>query len=348
MPFRRWGWVIVLVAALGAAFAAPAAAPSPSQERIIAVGDLHGDYRAWRVIAAAAGLIDRTGRWTGGRTILVQTGDVADRGPDSLKIIHDLRRLQSEARRAGGRVIALVGNHEAMNVIGDLRYVHPGEYAAFTGPRSRAIRDRYYAEHGRAIEEAARQQTPDVTPAQIRATWEQATPLGMIEHRRAWHPEADLGGWVVRNPAIVKLGGLLFVHGGLGPAYAGLPVEVINRRVAAALAARDEAESAIINDPDGPLWYRGLIVREEGDVNALAPPIEQQLSDLLGRQGVRAIVVGHTPSKTGIIIDHDERLVRIDTGISRHYGGPLSYLEIAGGRIIPRTVARADGPRAAR
>ena len=125
---RLWIWPLLAFAAMlipGAMQAKPATA------RIVAVGDLHGDYDAWAAIARAAGLVDAKGRWAGGGAVLVQMGDVADRGPDSLKIIRHLMKLQREAAGRGGRVIVLVGNHEAMNMIGDLRYVHPGEYRAF-------------------------------------------------------------------------------------------------------------------------------------------------------------------------------------------------------------------------
>ena len=348
MWLRRWACAIILVIAWAVAFAAPALSPPPARERIVAIGDLHGDHAAWRDIATAAGLIDRTGRWSGGRTIVVQTGDVADRGPDSLKIIRDLRRLQSEARGTGGRVIVLVGNHEAMNMTGDLRYVHPGEYAAFRGPRSQALRDRYYSDHRRSIEEAARRRSPELTDEQIRAAWEQATPLGMVEHQQAWHPTGEVGAWVVRNPAVVELGDLLFVHGGIGGPYAEMSLREINRRVALALAARDESENAIINDPRGPLWYRGLVARDEDAPGEFPPSIEEELKEVLRRHRARSIIIGHTPSLKGIAISHDGRLVQIDTGISRHYGGPLSYLEILDGRMIPRTVARSAQVEAGR
>ena len=85
---RRGG----MVATLG--LAALARAGHRSVHRIIAVGDLHGDFAAWRDIARAAGLVDTDGNWAGKDTVLVQTGDAVDRGPDSLKIIDDLMRLQ--------------------------------------------------------------------------------------------------------------------------------------------------------------------------------------------------------------------------------------------------------------
>ena len=124
---RLWTRRICLSAAL--ALAMPAAAAPPPLHRIVAVGDLHGDFAAWRDIARAAQLVDSDGGWIGGDTVLVQTGDAVDRGPDSLRIVQDLMRLQREAPRAKGLVIALVGNHEAMNVTGDFRYVSAGDYA---------------------------------------------------------------------------------------------------------------------------------------------------------------------------------------------------------------------------
>jgi hypothetical protein len=122
-----WSRLARLATVLVAVLAVPAtAAPL---HRIVAVGDLHGDFSAWRDILRSASLVDNKGRWSGGDTTLIQTGDAVDRGPNSLEIIQDLMRLQKEAARAHGQVIAMVGNHEAMNLTGDLRYVSAADYA---------------------------------------------------------------------------------------------------------------------------------------------------------------------------------------------------------------------------
>src|ERR1700752_2839721 len=81
---RLWIWPLLLLAAVLVPGTLQA---KPAPDRIVAVGDLHGDYEAWEAIAQAAGLVDAKGRWSGGSTTLVQMGDIADRGPDSLKII---------------------------------------------------------------------------------------------------------------------------------------------------------------------------------------------------------------------------------------------------------------------
>lgn len=338
------------------ALAGPVAAFPQGPARIVAIGDLHGDHDAWRAIAQGAGLIDGSGRWTGGSTLLVQTGDITDRGDDSLKIIRDLQRLQREAQRAGGKVVVLVGNHEAMNMTGDLRYVAPGEYRAFADAGSAERRDRLY-EAGRVrIEAAYRAKNPSLSAKAIRADWIKQTPLGMIEHRAAWAPGGELGRWTMANDAVALIGGTLFVHGGVSPKYAALGVAEINRRVRASLAAQDEAKSAIINDPLGPLWYRGLVSRSLQPVEPPPPPppagaapvappppvptVEQELGAVLKALGANRMVVGHTPILAGISIRHGGRLAAIDTGASRHYGGTLSWLEIRGDRLVPHQVPR--------
>jgi len=336
-----------------AAMLVPAAAPAePAPARIVAVGDIHGDNDAWLAIARAAGLIDAKGRWAGGQTVLVQLGDVVDRGPDSLKVIQHLMKLQREAPRKGGRVIVLVGNHEAMNMLGDLRYVHPGEYKAFADRDSGARRDRVYEANRAAIEAAYRARDPNMSPAAIRDAWMKVTPLGMLEHQAAWLPDGEIGKWVIGNPAVVKLGDTLFVHGGLSEVYAALSIEQINRRVADALKTKDIQPTAIINDPVGPLWYRGLIIRGDADESTRAPippgktvalGIDDEIEVVLQAFGVKRIVVGHTPSLSGIIAADKGKLWRTDSAISRAYGGTPAYLEIVGDKVTAHDVPRPAG-----
>lgn len=116
------------------------AIPSPTPPaRIYALGDLHGDLDNAIATLRLAGLVDGEGHWTGGTSILVQTGDVVDRGPDSKVLLAWLRRLTDEAHAAGGRVEALLGNHEVMNLRGDWRYVSAEDIAAYSGPDARRL-----------------------------------------------------------------------------------------------------------------------------------------------------------------------------------------------------------------
>jgi hypothetical protein len=338
---------IMALAALMGIMAAPASAAKPAQ-RIVAVGDLHGDFDSWQAIARDAGLVDPAGHWAGGKTVLVQMGDVTDRWSDSLKIIRSLQQLQKEAPRKGGKVVVLLGNHEAMNLLGDNRYTTPGEYAAFANAQSAALRDRLYKTNRAAIEAQAKAQNPKLTPDQVRAGWMAQHPLGWAEHMLAWAPSGELGKWAAANPAIVKIGRTLFAHGGLSAEYAKQPLDLVNKRVATAMAAGDDSPTSVLNDPLGPLWYRGLIMKDadaDAERAAAKPPMplitsEQELDAVLAAYGADRVVIGHTPSLKGIQISANGKLARIDTGISRFYGGPLSWLEIVGDKLIPHTVPR--------
>ena len=164
-------------------------------DRIVAIGDLHGDYENYLDALRAAGLVDRKGKWAGGKTHFVQTGDIPDRGPDTSKIIEHIRKLGKQAERKGGRVHNLIGNHEAMNVYGDLRYVHEGEYAALATRRSEALRDRYFDLYMQSLEANAPERFAEL-PEDFREKWNVRHPLGWVEHRQAWDPtwDPDLAG----------------------------------------------------------------------------------------------------------------------------------------------------------
>ena len=323
---------------------------APRQDVDAATTDRRGRRPPWRfrrvaAIALKAHIIDGRDHWSGGSTTLVQTGDIVDRGPDSLKIIHHLMKLQREAPKAGGRVVVLVGNHEAMNMTDDLRYVDPGEFAAFATPRSARLREQVLPTTIAGDRRQLSDQVPDHGAASDPPAWLAQTPLGKVEHQAAWSPRGELGRWTIANPAVAKIGDTVFVHGGISVRYADFPIGEINRRVTAALAIANGAEDPILYDPFGPLWYRGLVTRtpDAADQPAAPPPadaapaapypsIDDELATVLRSFGARRLVIAHTPNPRGIEISHGGRLVRIDTGISRFYGGKLSYLEIIGER----------------
>lgn len=343
------GFLTRIVRAGALALAAIATIAAAPPQRIVAVGDLHGDFAAWQAIARRAGIVDSKGHWAGGKTILVQLGDITDRGPDSLKIVRSLQQLQKEAPRKGGKTIVVLGNHEAMNLTGDNRYTTPGEYAAFVDAQSESRRNQVYDSNRARLEAAARAANPAATAEQVRTAWMTEHPLGWVEHYIAWSPSGELGKWAASNPAIVRIDGTLFVHGGISAEYSKLPVDEINRRVSAAMASGDDSATSILFDPLGPLWYRGLAIADpeaEAARAAAKPPAapltqEQELGVVLAAYGAQRLVIAHTPSLQGIQITNGGRLARIDTGITQYYGGPLTWLEIIGHQVTPHTVPRS-------
>ena len=118
---------------------APVQLRYPMPKRMVAIGDLHGDLAATRSALKAAGAIDDKGTWIGGQLVIVQTGDVLDRGDDEKAIFDLLFKLEGEAKALGGAMILLIGNHELMNAAGDFRYVTRGGAHDFDDHRVEAL-----------------------------------------------------------------------------------------------------------------------------------------------------------------------------------------------------------------
>jgi hypothetical protein len=325
---------LLLAAALAGLAAAPAAARSqklrPCEyqgvERIVAVGDIHGAYDRFLEILRVAGVTDERNRWAGEHTHLVQIGDMVDRGPDSRKVIDFLRDLVDQARRAGGAVHVLLGNHEVMRMLGDLRYTTPGEYEAFVTPDSVNLRQRYV--------ETLRGDRSKVLAE---------TPLGLVEMRIAFGRNGEYGQWLRSLDTVIRINDVVFVHGGLSPEVATNACNVINDTVRRELTTdldrtRAAPLKSLAASPTGPFWYRGL--SQESD-DSFEPKVDEILSD----QHAKAIVVGHTVQKSGRIEPRfGGRVFALDTGMQPAYakGGRASALEIKDGVFTAIYTDRRD------
>lgn len=93
-------------------------------EKLAVMSDLHGQFDLAVRLLQANGVIDSERRWAYGRGHLVVVGDCFDRGAHVTEVLWLLYGLQQQARRAGGDVNLLLGNHESMTLSGDLRYMH--------------------------------------------------------------------------------------------------------------------------------------------------------------------------------------------------------------------------------
>lgn len=285
-------------------------------ERIVAVGDVHGDYAGFVAVLRMTGVIDGENRWTGGRTHLVQTGDVLDRGPDSRKVMDLLMNLEKSAAKAGGRVHALIGNHEAMNLYGDLRYVSAGEFAAFRDDKSQ-----------KRLEEVWERESETMSPKpgeEQKAKWLSERPPGWVEHRLQFGPQGRYGRWIRSHKTIVKINDILFLHGGISPKFVDFDVRKINDAVRRELDdfSRMKEDGAVMNS-EGPLWYRGLAAEE-------TPRGEEELKEVLRSFGAKRIVIGHTPTPGKVRSLYGGRIVTIDVGLSSVYGGHKLCVVIEG------------------
>lgn len=291
--------------------------------RIVAVGDIHGDYDSYIQVLKDAELVNRRGNWIAGDTHFVQVGDLPDRGPDTDRIIEHIQKLQRQSEDDGGKVHALIGNHEAMNMLGDLRYVHPGEYAAFRSSNSRRLRNNLYEYH---LEQLRAANPAFEVEEGYRDQFDESYPLGYVEHRLAWDKEGEIGSWVAANNAIVKVNRSLFMHGGLSPTVLGMSIREINDQVRAELNGAMPENGSLSEADYGPLWYRGLASNEEA--------IEQAHVDaVLEFYDVDHIVIGHTPGLGTVVPRFGGKVIIVDTGISEYYGAHMASLRIEGDRL---------------
>jgi TPR repeat protein len=303
--------------------AMPTAPPPPASQdvwtgvdRIIAVGDVHGDYDQLVAVLKSAKLIDDSKNWTGGKTHLVQTGDILDRGGRSREVMDLLMKLQTQAAAAGGYVHCLLGNHEVMNLYGDLRYVSPGEYGAFRTPDSAKLRDQQYEQFAKAA-------GPEGTPS--REDWNKQHPLGYFEHRAAFGPDGVYGKWLRGLNTAIRINDTLFVHSGIGKKYAEMSMEEMNRKVREELDNPALLQGGIVTDQQGPFWYRDLA---KGDEKQLEPVVEATLQ----HTGAKREAFGHTYADAAITPRFGGKIVMLDIGLPRVYDNvsKIGCLEIDG------------------
>jgi len=178
-------------------------------DRVVVVPDIHGAYPALIRLLQTTGLVDDALRWTGGETHFVSLGDLLDRGPESRKVMDLLMRLQEEAPHAGGQVHVIAGNHELMNLIGDLRYVSASEFAAFADEETAAARDARFESFLEATDK------PIESDAAARQAFDDKYPTGYFAHRRAFMADGSYGEWLMSLPAFIAINDTAFVHGGL-------------------------------------------------------------------------------------------------------------------------------------
>ncbi len=263
----------------------------PAPRRLVAIGDVHGDFQATVRALRIGGLIDADHRWTGGDTVLVQTGDVLDRGDDEQRIVDLLVELKEQAKAAGGVVHTLHGNHELMNAAGDFRYVTPGGFADFEDAP------------GLSFEDSGLSRFP--RPQRARAA--------------AWLPGGAYAKKIAQNPVVLVVGDTVFAHGGVLPKHVD-ELDRVNREVTAWLLGDGPAGRRHVSSPDSPVWSRHFSDEpDEADCRLL--------EETLKRLGVRRMVVGHTVQPR-IRPACDQRVWRVDVGMAAHYGGKPEVLEI--------------------
>ncbi len=302
-------------------------------ERIVAIGDIHGAYDNLVRVLQNANLIDEKLRWVGGAAHLVQNGDMVDRGPYSRKAMDLLMKLEDKAVDAGGRVHVLIGNHEAMNVIGILDLVSAEEYEAFVDRDSRKRRDRIFDRYYEQLRREARSRGEDSPKKRVtREEFDRDYPLGFVEHRQAFSSDGKYGKWIQAHNTAVKINGIVFSHGDWSEEFSKMDIAEVNLRIRQELRGESPIQEGIAFDTASPLQYRGLAQTE---LTTVAQESAQPLvARILQNLGAKRMVVGHTVTVGVIESRFDGKHISIDVGMLELYrGGHRVALEIVNGEI---------------
>jgi hypothetical protein len=256
-PYHASRSLLLLLMSAGLVWAGPARAPAKA-ENIVAIADVHGDFDDFVAILQRSGLIDKQNHWTGGKTIFVQVGDLLDRGPKPREVMDLMMRLEKEAGQAGGQVVSLLGNHEMMNVMGDLRYVTPLNYASFANSDSEKRRKTAYEEYVKWTASHPALLAELTQPMELtEAEWMARHPPGFIEQREALGPKGTYGAWIRGHAAVAEIGGIIFLHGGIDPALAKTKLNAINDKIREEIKAFD-ASKQYLEDEDLILPFYNL------------------------------------------------------------------------------------------
>ena len=306
----------------------------PAVPRVVAIGDLHGDLKVSLQVLRLAKVIpsnifpynvDQIS-WSGGNTWVVQCGDQIDRcRPDSwtknciedwsdvvedegsnMRIIKIFQNLDVEARKVGGRVLGIIGNHELMNVDKDYRYVSPEEFLEFV-PQS--------------------QRGPKFT--------EDGYPMGYYHRLKSFERGGNIAKhYAYQKKSVIQIGKFIFVHGGVGHALASkYTIHELNSIVRKWLLKTGTEEDDKVfdeifrsDDDISPFWCR--LYSEEDDENENTEQGFNQLMGILNKRNeviepIDGMVVAHTPQFMNdryLNSRYNNRLWRVDVGMSRAFG----------------------------
>jgi hypothetical protein len=231
-PGSVWASFLPILMAVGLAWAQPAKLPSNRPDAIVAIADVHGDFDDFVAILQRAGLTDKENHWAGGKTTFVQVGDLLDRGPNSQEVMDLMMTLEQEAGQAGGRVVSLLGNHEMMNIMGDLRYVTAADFASYADTDSEERRKTAYATYVKWRDSHAALLAELPQPMELtEPEWMARHPLGLLEQRDAFAPGGKYGEWLRGHPAVTEIQGTIFLHGGIQPGLAETTLASLDSKI---------------------------------------------------------------------------------------------------------------------
>jgi hypothetical protein len=310
------------------------------------VGDVHGDFNNLVRILKFNDIIDDQNDWIAGKTHLVQIGDVMDRGEHAKRIFVLLKELEIQAEEAGGKVHALIGNHEELNVMNRAfdfdKYVTLQQFIDFIPDKYRQKREKKIRRNIGDID-SENTNSDSILHPELRIFWDNilkdAKKKRNSEDQNQYYKGFidKYGEWILGHNVVIKINNIIFVHGGISLRNSTKTLKYINDHYRLELKDNmlqnlNKRPPGIMNRPheflydqNAPLWYRDYATQEEDVFKDIVVEILKNLE-------AEHIVTAHTPIALENAKDmskFDGKIWIIDTSISEAYKkGALSALII--------------------
>lgn len=268
------------------------------QEKIFVTSDLEGNFNAFYSLLLGNKIIDKNFNWIFETGHLVIAGDMVDRGNNVMPCLWLLYKLEQDAKKAGGQVHYVLGNHDVMNIQLDIRYVQPK-----------------YIKLAKIISNEADK---------------------ILAYKYLMANTNELVKWMKTKNAIEKIGNNLFVHGGISEEIvdAELSIQQINDIVRKHIhelliknPGNDENANLVFGNK-GPLWHRGLVKDYKDYYKKIK---SNNLDQILRYYNVDHIIIGHTIVDDEVTSDFNGRVIRVDIKHSNEkFSGKSQALLIEG------------------
>ena len=271
----------------------------PHAERVVVIGDLHGDIKRLKKILIDAEIINDNLEWIANppQTIVVQLGDQVDsanRDPNikdweilhDIDLIHITNSLDNIAKAKGGRFISLIGNHELMNTIGNFSYVSPKSNDEF----------RY----------------------------------------RNFMPKGTLSPILGNRQIVLKIGQLFFCHAGIKKMHLDI-LDAANKPISYLNEIWKQFMLTNQLNPEDKDIFEGIILGMDGILWTRTMDDENIFKNVLERIGCSYVFIGHTPVNNIQIMN--KSIWFTDNGISRAFGNKsYQYINIHNYTISVREI----------
>ena len=317
--------------------------------RLVAIGDVHGDFPAAMKALEIAGVMNSKGEWIGKNTVVVQVGDVMDRGDSELAIFTKFLRLKKKALKEGGDVIVMNGNHEIMNVMGDFRYATNGAYLE-CGTYLKKLKEK---EEGIGSSSASSNDSDkenvdsnsndgsnetDKPPLKkLSEQFQNEDPViqGVRARRELFQPGGTFAMKLSKHPTVLQVGDTIFAHAGVNQSHVKYGFDRINREVSLWMQGKIKNPPDYIVESEGVVWTREYGGKDAGvKYEAEACRRLNNAMALTSDPEAKRLIIGHTPQTTGVNSGCKGAVWRVDVGASRGiYGGAVEVLEIKGSRV---------------